>query len=170
MISRAGEGFPQYWIASEFAVCDRLVNSRQVLIDDPAGSQVKMANFRVAHLSIGQADVSPARAQFSTGIVPVELVVKRRLREERCVRIFFALLSTARIDAPAIANNQHDRTSHMRALCRRFPRSTSGSSLDASSLRARTEMIKGDRRAQKAFRATAFDQHSLIFATVIRLR
>src|SRR6266850_312652 len=96
MIPRAGEGFPQYLVAGEFAVRNRLVNSRQVLIDDPAGSQIKMANFRIAHLSIRQADVGPARAQFSTWIVPVELVVKRRPRKERCIRIFFALISTAR--------------------------------------------------------------------------
>jgi hypothetical protein len=81
-----------------------------------------MANFRIAHLSIRQADVGPARAQFSTWIVPVELVVKRRPRKERCVRIFFALISTARIDAPAIANNEHNRTSHMRGILPTIPK------------------------------------------------
>src|SRR4029453_4932871 len=114
MIPRAGEGFLQYLVAGEFAVRNRLVNSRQVLIDDPACSQIEMANFRVAHLSIRQANVSPARAQITTWIGPVELVMKRRLREKRCVRIIFELLSTARIDAPAIANDEHNRTRHMR--------------------------------------------------------
>jgi hypothetical protein len=73
-----------------------------------------MANFRVTHLSIGQADVSSTRTQFSTWIIPVELVVKRRPREERRVRIFFTLLSTTGIDSPTIANDEHYRPSHMR--------------------------------------------------------
>ncbi len=59
MTARAGNGFLQYTIARQFACRDRLVNSRQVLINNPAGSQVKMTDFRVAHLSIRQADVGP---------------------------------------------------------------------------------------------------------------
>ena len=59
MTARAGKGFLQYAIARQFARRDRLVNSRQVLINNPAGSQVKMTDFRVAHLSIRQADVGP---------------------------------------------------------------------------------------------------------------
>src|SRR4029453_1773561 len=121
-IPGAGGGFLKYLVAGEFAVRNRLVNSCQVLIDDPACSQIEMANFRVAHLSIRQANVSPARAQFTTWIGPVELVMKRRLREERCVRIFFALLSTARIDAPPIANNDHNRPSHMRGTLPTIPK------------------------------------------------
>ena len=153
-ISRAGEGSLQYSVAGEFAVRDRLVNSRQILIDDPAGSQIKMANFGVTHLSIRQADVSAARAQFSTWIVAVELVVERRPRKKRCVRIFFALFFTARINAPAIANNEHHRTSHMQALCRRSSRSTSRSLQSLRSAKRGAEMmIKTRASRHESFRS-----------------
>src|SRR6266480_5024155 len=112
MTAGPSEGFPQYSVSGQFAIRDCLVNPRQVLIDDPAGSQVKMADFRIAHLSIRQADVSPARTQSGIWIIPVELVVKRRPRQKRCICIFLSLFSTARVNAPAIANNEHNRTSH----------------------------------------------------------
>src|SRR5882724_880334 len=167
MILRAGEAFPQYWIAGEFALRNCLVNSRQVLIDDPAGSQAKVANFRVAHLSIRQADVSPARAQFSTWIVPVELVMKRCLREECCVRIFFALLSTARIDAPAIANNEHNWTSHMRGTLPTIPRVDKRFFFRRFAFcEARAEMIKAIAAPRKLSRLQHLISISLIFATV----
>src|SRR5947199_78518 len=39
-------------IASQFAIGDGLVNPGEVLINDPAGSEIKVANFRVSHLSL----------------------------------------------------------------------------------------------------------------------
>ena len=110
--ARVGERFLQYPIVRQFALRDRLVNSCQILINNPAGSQVKMANFRVAHLSIRQADVGPACAQFRVWIIAVEFVVKWCPREERCISIFFALLLATGIDAPAVANNEHNRANH----------------------------------------------------------
>ena len=112
MTAGPSEGFPQYSVSGQFAIRDCLVNPRQVLIDDPAGSQVKMADFRIAHLSVRQANVSPARTQSGTRVVSVELVVKRRPRQQRCVCIFFPFLSPSRVNAPAIANDEHNRISH----------------------------------------------------------
>ena len=62
MTACVGERLLQYPIVRQFARRDRLVDARQVLINNPAGSQVKMADFRVAHLSIRQADVGPTGA------------------------------------------------------------------------------------------------------------
>jgi hypothetical protein len=113
MATGASERFLHDLVARQFAVRDRFVNSGEVLINNPPSTQVKMSNFRIAHLSIRQTDIGPAGAQFTAWIVPVELVVKWRPREKRCVSIFFALLPAAGINAPAIANNEHDWARHM---------------------------------------------------------
>src|SRR6266571_5680317 len=110
----AGERFLQYSVARQFALFDCFVNSGQILINNPARSQIEMANFRVAHLSFGQSDVGPARAQFGAWIFPIKLVVKRRPSEKGGVAILFALLPTAGINTPAITNHEHDWARHMR--------------------------------------------------------
>ena len=71
-----------------------------------------MADFRVAHLSFRQTDVASACAQLGAWIIPVELVVKWSRCEKSCVAIFLALVPAARINAPAVANDKHYRTSH----------------------------------------------------------
>jgi hypothetical protein len=40
------------------------------------------------------------------------LVVKRRSREQSRIAILFTLFFPARIDAPAVANDEHHRASH----------------------------------------------------------
>src|SRR6266566_6763056 len=113
MATRVGKSFPQRGVARQFAFRYGLVNSRQILINDPAGSQVKMANFGVAHLALRQTDLGAAGAQFSARILLVELVVKRRSRKKRCVTVFFPFFPTTGINAPAIANNEHNGAGHM---------------------------------------------------------
>jgi hypothetical protein len=71
-----------------------------------------MADFRVAHLSFRQTDVASACAQLGAWIIPVELVVKWSRSEKSCVAIFLALVPAARINAPAVTNDKHYRTSH----------------------------------------------------------
>src|SRR5262249_41419248 len=120
-----GESFVQYLITSELAVGDSLVNAREILINDSAGPQVQVAHLRVAHLSFRQADVCSTGAQLTARIFTIEFVVKWRVSEKRGIAIFFTLIAAARIDAPPITNDQHDRPSHMAALCRRLRVSTS---------------------------------------------
>ena len=67
MSARAGKGVLQNTIAFQFAIRDRLINPGQVLINDPASSEIKMANFRVPHLSLWQPDVHAAGAQSRPG-------------------------------------------------------------------------------------------------------
>ena len=38
--------------------------------------------------------------------------MKRRVRQQSSVAIFLALFAPAGIDAPAVANDEHDRASH----------------------------------------------------------
>ena len=48
-------------VARKFSSRDRLVNSRQVLVDNPTRAKIQMSDFGVSHLSFGQSDILPAR-------------------------------------------------------------------------------------------------------------
>jgi len=52
MPGSSGKGVLQNTIAFQFAIGDGLINPSEVLINDPASSEIKMANFRVSHLSL----------------------------------------------------------------------------------------------------------------------
>src|SRR6266404_2651247 len=112
MTPRSCKSLLQYLIARQFTFLDRFVNSRQVLVNDSTRSQVQVANFRVAHLSLWQTDVNATGAQSGAWIIPVEFVVKGSGREQRGVSILVALVPPAWIDAPAVANDEHHRASH----------------------------------------------------------
>ena len=51
-------GGEQRLVLEEAAVGDRVVDPRQVLLDDRAGAEVEVADLGVAHLPVGQADVA----------------------------------------------------------------------------------------------------------------
>lgn len=53
------DGGGQHRVGEEVAVGDRFVQPGQILVHDAAGAQVDVADFRVAHLPIGQADIQP---------------------------------------------------------------------------------------------------------------
>jgi hypothetical protein len=52
MSARSGKGVLQNTIAVQFAIGDRLINPGKVLINDPASSEIKVANLGVPHLSL----------------------------------------------------------------------------------------------------------------------
>ena|SRR5437667_11294872 len=83
-------------------------------MNDSPAPKIEVTYFRVAHLAIGQSDIETTGTEFSDRILAIELVMKRRVREKRRVSVFLAFFLTAGIDAPAIANDEHDRTSHTR--------------------------------------------------------
>ena len=113
MSARTGKGVLQDTIAFQFTIDDRLINPGEVLINDPASSEIKMANLGVPHLSLWQPNVHGAGAQSRPGIIAIQIIVKRRGREQGCVAVLFALLGTAGIDAPPVANDEHHRASHV---------------------------------------------------------
>src|SRR6267378_440798 len=92
-----GESFLRHAIPIELTGSDRFVNASEILKNDAARAQIEMADFGVAHLAFGETDIGAARLDFAAGI-----------------------------DAPAVANDEHYRASHTRALCRRFRGPTSG--------------------------------------------
>jgi hypothetical protein len=48
-------------VAGKFAGSERLVNSRQILVDNPTRAKIEVSDFGIAHLSFGQSDILPAR-------------------------------------------------------------------------------------------------------------
>ena len=59
--------------------------------------------------------------------------MKRRPREQCGISVFFTLLPAAGIDAPAVANNEHNRASHTRGnFADDYEDRQAGSFLDAS--------------------------------------
>src|SRR5215471_8911601 len=112
MSACSGQRVLQNATAFQFAVGERLVNPCQVLINNPARSEIKVTNLRVAHLSLWQADIHAAGAQARAWIIPIELFVKRRRREQRRVPVIFTLIAAAGIDTPSVANNEHHGASH----------------------------------------------------------
>ena len=45
------------FVVEEGAICNRLINTGDILVDNAAGTEAHMADFRVAHLSLGQANI-----------------------------------------------------------------------------------------------------------------
>ena len=62
MTATVGERFLQNLIAREFTGRDRLIDTRKILINDPAGSEIQMADFGIAHLAGRKPNVESARA------------------------------------------------------------------------------------------------------------
>ena len=77
-------------------------------------------------MALRKTDVGTARAQLGSGIFTVELIVEWRPREQRRISIFLPPLRSVGIDTPPVPDDEHDWASHIGALCRRFPESTSG--------------------------------------------
>jgi hypothetical protein len=113
MSARSTKGVLQNMIPFQFAIGDGLINPGEVLINDPASSEIKVANLGVTHLSFRQANVHAAGAQSRPGIIAIQTIVKRRGREQCCVAVLFTLLRAAGIDAPPIANDEHYGASHV---------------------------------------------------------
>lgn len=100
-------------VAGELAVCDRLVNAREVLVNDSPRAEIQVAHLGVAHLAFRQSDIHATGAQTSDRVIAIKLIVKRRLRQKGGVAIGFALLCAARVDSPTVANQKQDRMRHV---------------------------------------------------------
>src|SRR5947209_17737773 len=109
MTPRGGEGLLQYSVTCQFAFFNRAVNSRQVLINNSARSEIKMADLRVAHLALRQTDVTPTGAQPRAWIIRVQFVVKGSGCKQRGVSVLVALFSATWIDAPPVPNHKPHR-------------------------------------------------------------
>jgi hypothetical protein len=111
--ARRCESRLQNAIPRQLPVRDRLVNSSQILINDPARSEIEMAHLRIAHLALRQPHIQAARTQFSSGITAIKLVVEWSAGQQSRISVLFAPRPAAGIDAPTVADNKHDRTGHI---------------------------------------------------------
>ena len=84
-----GEEFHQRRIRRQRAVGDRLVDARQFLVNDAARAEIQVADFAVAHLPGGQADVLARGAEAALRIGLVEILVEGELGQQR--RVAFLL-------------------------------------------------------------------------------
>ena len=96
----------------EFAVLDHQLNAGAVHVNDAPRANVKMTNFAVAHLPIGQADGWAAGLDQRVGILPQQTVVHRLAG--KCDRIGFGLGAVT----PAIEDDQDEwfGTRHIKNL------------------------------------------------------
>ena len=112
MIARFLEALLEDGIVCQFARGERLVNPRQILINDPARAKIQVPNFGVSHLPLRQSDILSARAYFPHRILSVELIVKGRARQQGGIAIFPRPIAAAGIDSPTITNDQHHWPAH----------------------------------------------------------
>ncbi len=121
----AVHSYSQARVGKESPGLNVLADSGQVLIDHPAGADIQVPHFRVAHLTGGQAHLAAAGSQEGSGISAVQLINIRRVSSQDGI----ACLGP---NAPAVHNDQHH-------LCRRFhcwapPKLTIPAKLSASRL------------------------------------
>src|SRR5690348_14570992 len=75
--ARAGvfHGREQRWIGEELSVLNQELDAGAVHMDDPAGTDVEMADFAVSHLAVGQPDGMPAGLNQRVRILPQPTVI-----------------------------------------------------------------------------------------------
>ena len=89
----------------ELLLGEKFVQAHQFLVDDAAGADVLMADFRVAHLAVRQTDVQARGLDERHRILGVQHVVRRLLRQlDRIEDVLFGI----GILAPAITDDQED--------------------------------------------------------------
>src|SRR5581483_3028800 len=84
----------------EAAVGDRVVDPRQVLLDDRPRPEVEVADLGVAHLAVRKADVPPAGRERRVRIALPELVEGRGVREAD------RIAGPRRGESPPVENDQ----------------------------------------------------------------
>ncbi len=104
-----GEKLDQRRIGRERAVRNRLVDARQFLVNDAARTEVQVADFAVAHLPGGQADVLARGAEAALREIFVEVFVKGKFREERRIALGLRGGRAFRADAPTVTDNKSYR-------------------------------------------------------------
>ena len=79
----AGSASRSTSLRGQRAVGDRVVDAHEILAHDGAGAEVQMADLRVAHLPLGQADGAARRRQRRVREVPPQLVEHGRVAPAR---------------------------------------------------------------------------------------
>ncbi len=94
-------------VRAKRTVFDRDVDARQRLVDDAAGADVHMADFGVAHLTLGKANGFAGSFNQSIWILGEQIIEMRLARD--LVGVARGLLA----DGDAVHDNQCDRFLHV---------------------------------------------------------
>ena len=78
-------------------------DARQILHHHAAGADIEMADFGIAHLAVGQADVFAGRTQKAVRSGLPQPIESRRFR------LAYGVIRRVLAPAPAVQNDQHNR-------------------------------------------------------------
>ena len=101
--ARILHGREQNGVRKEFAILNHQLDAGTVHVHDASGTDVEMADFAVAHLSVGQADVVAAGLNQRVGIFAQQAVVVGLAGQGDGVGFGLGAV------APAVENDQHKR-------------------------------------------------------------
>ena len=93
----------QHRMRQEFAGLDQQVDTHNVHENNPAGADVEMSNFAVAHLPFGQADKRPAGVNQRVGILTQQPIISGLAGERDGVGLGFGAIS------PAVEDDKDER-------------------------------------------------------------
>ena len=79
----------------KFAILDHQLDARAVHVHDAPGTNVEMADFAIAHLAIGQADIFAAGVNQSVGIFAQQSIIGWLARQSDRVGVSFGAISPA---------------------------------------------------------------------------
>ena len=94
----------QDFILKKVSILNRLGDSGQILIDDPSGSHIEMANLRIAHLPVRKADIKPAGLTLHKRILLHQPVHHGSLCQRNRIVVF------SRIQSVAVKDHQNRRS------------------------------------------------------------
>ena len=85
----------QLFIFKEVTVLNGLGDAGQILIDNPSGAHIHMADLRIPHLSLRQADCQTAGLSLHVRTLCFQLIHNRRIRLRDCVMLSLRVLSVS---------------------------------------------------------------------------
>ena len=92
----------QHRIGEEVPILNHLINAGDVHVDDASSANIKVANFAVAHLPLGQAHVWAAGMDQSIGKIAKQAIISRLARQSDGIGLGLSTIS------PAIKDGEHD--------------------------------------------------------------
>ena len=99
----AGDQVAQHRIGGKRSVFDSGIDARQILHHDPAGAEIHVAYFGIAHLTVGQADEMLGGIDQRVRAGRPELIPVRRTGQRDRIAL------AGRRIAPAVKDAKHDR-------------------------------------------------------------
>ena len=101
------EGLDKNRVGGQRAVLDGLVDAREVLIDNASSAEIEVADFRIAHLAGGQADVQAGGAEETFRVLLQHHVMKWRAGQQHGIAVFDCRWFSPGVHTPAVANDKH---------------------------------------------------------------